>query len=79
MKAYLSSTYEDLKDYRQRAYDELRKLEFDVLAMEHYGAANMRPVDKCLADVGSADLYIGIFAHRYGFVPMWKTRASLDY
>ena len=69
MKAYLSSTYEDLKDYRQRAYDELRKLEFDVLAMEHYGAANMRPVDKCLADVGSADLYIGIFAHRYGFVP----------
>ena len=69
MKAYLSSTYEDLKDYRQRAYDELRKLEFDVLAMEHYGAADQRPVDKCLADVEGADLYIGIFAHRYGYVP----------
>lgn len=69
MKAYLSSTYDDLKEYRRRAGDELRRLRFDVLDMEHYVAADARPVDQCLADVEGSDLYVGIFAHRYGFIP----------
>lgn len=69
MKAYLSSTYDDLKEYRRRACDELRKLRFDVVDMEHYVAADARPLDQCLADVEDSDLYVGIFAHRYGFVP----------
>jgi hypothetical protein len=37
--------------------------------MEYYGAADERPVDKCLRDVEECELYIGIFALRYGFVP----------
>jgi hypothetical protein len=41
----------------------------DVIAMEDYVAADKRPVDQCLADVASADLYIGLFAFRYGFIP----------
>jgi hypothetical protein len=69
MKAYLSSTYADLEKYRRRAYQELRNLGFDVLAMEDYGAADERPIDRCLADVERSDLYVGIFAHRYGFIP----------
>jgi hypothetical protein len=69
MKAYLSSTYADLEKYRRRAYEELRGLEFDVLAMEDYGAADERPLDRCLADVERSDLYVGIFAHRYGHIP----------
>jgi hypothetical protein len=37
--------------------------------MEDYVATDIRPVTKCLEDVARADLYIGIFAHRYGHVP----------
>jgi hypothetical protein len=69
LKIYLSSTFEDLKDYRERVYRELRALRHDVIAMEDYVAADVRPVDKCLADVRTSDIYVGLFAWRYGYVP----------
>ena len=37
--------------------------------MEDYVATDERPVDKCLKDVAKADIYVGIFAFRYGYVP----------
>ena len=66
---YLSSTYEDLKDYRQAVYEALRKSGYDVIAMEEYVATDRRPVEKCLKDVEQADVYVGLFAFRYGFIP----------
>ena len=66
---YLSSTYEDLKEYREVVYKTLRKSRYDVIAMEDYVAADQRPVDKCLTDVRNTDIYVGIFAFRYGYVP----------
>jgi hypothetical protein len=66
---YLSSTYEDLKEYRRVVYDALRKSGHHVTAMEDYVAVDQRPVDKCLKDVTDADIYVGIFAFRYGYVP----------
>lgn len=66
---YVSSTYEDLKDYREAVYRALRRLGHDVRAMEDYVASDSRPLDKCLKDVAAADVYLGIFAWRYGFVP----------
>ena len=59
---YLSSTYEDLKDYRQVVFEALRKSGYKVKAMEEYAAADRRPVDQCLKDVEEADLYVGLFA-----------------
>jgi Sulfatase-modifying factor enzyme 1/Domain of unknown function (DUF4062)/AAA ATPase domain len=66
---YLSSTYEDLKEYRRVVFDALRKSGYQVNAMEYYVATDQRPVDKCLKDVAEADIYVGIFAFRYGYVP----------
>ena len=66
---YLSSTYEDLKEYREVVYKALRKSGYDVIAMEDYVATDQRPVNKCLADVRKADIYLGIFAFRYGYIP----------
>ncbi len=66
---YLSSTYEGLKDYRGVVFEALRKSGYHVMAMEDYVAADQRPVDKCLADVEKADIYVGLFAFRYGYVP----------
>jgi tetratricopeptide (TPR) repeat protein len=69
VKIYISSTYEDLKDYREAVYRALRRDRHDVIAMEDYVATDKRPLQKCLKDVASCDIYIGIFAWRYGFIP----------
>jgi Domain of unknown function (DUF4062) len=66
---YLSSTFEDLKDFRQAVLGGLHNSEYQVLNMENYVAGAQRPVDKCLNDVAKADLYIGLFAFRYGYIP----------
>jgi hypothetical protein len=69
LRIYISSTFEDLKEHRRRVYDQLRALRHDVIAMEDYVAADERPLDKCLRDVRESDIYVGLFAWRYGFVP----------
>ena len=66
---YLSSTYSDLIEHRNLVYRALRRMYHHVIGMEDYVATVQRPLDKCLADVGASDLYIGIFAWRYGFLP----------
>lgn len=68
-RIYVSSTYSDLKEHREKVYRVLRQLGHDVVAMEDYVAADQRPLARCLADVAASDLYIGIFAHRYGYIP----------
>jgi tetratricopeptide (TPR) repeat protein len=68
-RIYLSSTYDDLKEHREKAYRALRQLGHDAIAMEDYVADDQRPLGKCLDDVAACDLYLGIFAHRYGYIP----------
>jgi Domain of unknown function (DUF4062) len=70
MKAvYISSTYEDLKDHRRAATDSLRNCGYNVDAMEKYPARDDRPKAACEADAANCDIYIGIFAWRYGYIP----------
>jgi tetratricopeptide (TPR) repeat protein len=68
-RIYLSATYGDLKEFREKVYRALRQLRYDVIAMEDYVATDERPLAKCLEDVAACDLYIGIIAHRYGYIP----------
>src|SRR2546421_13076150 len=44
-------------------------MRYDVIAMEDYVATDQRPLKKCLTDVASCDLYVGLFAWRYGYIP----------
>ncbi|MBV8856323.1 MAG: DUF4062 domain-containing protein [Acidobacteria bacterium] len=69
LNIYISSTFADLEKHRESVYKALRALRHDVVAMEDYVAADNRPLDQCLQDVRAADVYIGIFAWRYGYVP----------
>jgi HEAT repeat protein len=66
---YLSSTFDDLIEQRNEAYRALRRMHHHVIAMEDYVAKDQRPLDTCLDDGAVSDLYIGIFAWRYGFIP----------
>jgi hypothetical protein len=68
-KIYISSTYSDLVPYRKAVNDVLLQLGQHVIAMEQYVASDERPLSRCKADVESSDLYVGILAWRYGFIP----------
>ncbi len=68
-KFYLSSTYEDLKDYRQQVFEILQKMGHSVVGMENYTASWVAPLERCLEDVAECDYYLGIFAWRYGHIP----------
>jgi tetratricopeptide (TPR) repeat protein len=66
---YISSTFADLEPYRRAVYDQLHKMKHTVVSMEDYTAGDQRPLDKCLEDVAACDIYVGIFAWRYGYIP----------
>lgn len=69
MKIYISSTFQDLVDHRSAVDRTLRRMGHDVIGMEQYVAEGNKPLDRCLADVRSADLYVILLAWRYGYVP----------
>jgi hypothetical protein len=68
-KIYISATYSDLKAYRDAVYRILRMLRHDVISMEDYVATDQYPLHKCLADVASCDVYVGLIGWRYGYIP----------
>ncbi|WDP91658.1 MAG: DUF4062 domain-containing protein [Desulfobacter sp.] len=69
-RIYVSSTFSDLEAHRKEVCLALKRLGHEDVAMEYYVAEDKRPVDRCLEDVASCDVYVGIFAYRYGFVPI---------
>lgn len=69
MRIYVSSTFEDLKEFRAKVERTLRKLEHVAVCMEDYVATDARPLAKCRADVAACDALLCIVAHRYGFLP----------
>jgi hypothetical protein len=77
-KVFVSSTYEDLVDYRDAVYRILREMRHDAISMEDYTASAARPLAKCLADVAECDIYVGVFAWRYGFTPPDSERAITE-
>lgn len=69
MKVFISSTYKDLIDYRAAAIRAVEGTNYQAGKMEVFGARSEEPVEACLKEVEECDLFIGIYALRYGFVP----------
>ncbi|MFZ5855393.1 MAG: DUF4062 domain-containing protein [Chloroflexota bacterium] len=76
MKVFLSSTYNDLIEHRKAAHDALEQLGLHVIWMEAFGARPVESTKACLDEVAECDLFVGIYAHRYGYVPKGK-KASI--
>src|SRR6185503_19897171 len=68
MKVFISSTYKDLIDYRAAAIRAVEGTNYQASKMEVFGARPDEPLDACLKEVEKSDLFIGIYALRYGFV-----------
>jgi hypothetical protein len=77
-RIFVSSTFVDLKECRESVFRAIRKAGHQDIAMEYYVAEDKRPVDRCLRDVRSSDLYIGVFAWRYGWIPAKNNRRHLS-
>lgn len=69
MKVFISSTYVDLAEHRKAAHDALEKLGLHVIWMEAFGARPEESTKACLNEVEESDLFVGIYAHRYGYIP----------
>lgn len=69
-RVFLSSTFADLAEHRAAVQSGLRQLGVVDVSMEHFGARDERPADECVRLVrDESDLFVGIYAHRYGYVP----------
>lgn len=68
-KAMLSSTSLDLPRYRAAARDACLAAGAFPQMMEHLPASDADAVRVSLGMVDDADVYVGILAHRYGYVP----------
>jgi hypothetical protein len=65
----ISSTLRDLPEHRKEVMDAcLRQGMFPVM-MEHLPASDDEAISASLKMVDDADIYVGIFGHRYGYEP----------
>jgi tetratricopeptide (TPR) repeat protein len=69
VKVFISSTSLDLQPYRAAVANALERLGQQAGRMEVFGARPDSPSGASLAEVDACDLFVGIYAHRYGFVP----------
>lgn len=67
--AFISSTSIDLPEYRQVVKDAIIDLGFFPSGMENWPVSGENPVGLCRRMVNDADVFIGIYAHRYGWRP----------
>ena len=69
MKVFVSSTYEDLKSYRAAVRRAIERLGHQPIMMEDFVSSSKPPKKECLDRVRDADILVGIYANRYGFIP----------
>jgi hypothetical protein len=69
-RVFVSSTWEDLQIERQAVEHALNRMRdiIEFSGMEYFGSRPDKPKDVCLREVGESNVYVGIFAHRYGSV-----------
>lgn len=67
--AMISSTAADLPEHRKQAIDACLRAGVFPIGMEHLPARDATGIQASLEMVDQADIYIGIYAWRYGWVP----------
>lgn len=77
-KVFLSSTFQDLVSYRKSAIEAIQRFGWFTVAMEDFISQDERPKELCLNLVRQSDLYVGIFAHRYGYIPEGDTQSITE-
>jgi hypothetical protein len=80
-RAFVSSTYEDLKDHRAYVISQLRRCSIQVDPMEEWDAAPDPPKAFSTARIEGCDLFVLLIGLRLGHVPTGEIRSitQLEY
>ena len=78
---FVSSTYEDLKSYRDEVERCIVRMNQTIKGMEFFGSSPVNPLDKCMQTIRESRVYIGIIGMRYGSVDesTGKSFTELEY
>src|SRR6266705_4516960 len=68
-KVMISSTAIDLPEHRDLVKDACLRQGMFPIMMEHLPASDSDAIAESLRMVNEADIYLGVFAHRYGYIP----------
>lgn len=66
LAVFVSSTYVDLKIFREKAEEFLSRIEAEFKSMRYFGSKEGDPLEYCLEQLRKCNFYIGIVGHRYG-------------
>jgi tetratricopeptide (TPR) repeat protein len=69
LKAMISSTITDLPDHREQVKDACLRQGMLPLMMEHRPPVDKDAIEFSLGLVDDADIYVGVYGSRYGYVP----------
>src|ERR1041385_8945695 len=75
---FISSTSLDLEKYRQAAIEVCVDLGFLPIAMESFEAMGVGATEGSKRKLKEADLYVGIIAHRYGYMEDGYTKSVTE-
>jgi len=69
LDVFISSTSIDLPEHRKAVVDALLSIGLFPSGMEHWPVTSENPVNLCYQKMQDAELFVGIYAHRYGWRP----------
>lgn len=69
LSVFISSTSDDLREYRAVVYDVIISHRMYPIDMRNFGSQPEDALKTSLKEVGNADIFVGIIAYRYGFIP----------
>jgi hypothetical protein len=75
---FISSTFLDNEERRRLVEDAVVRAGMMPVGMEHFTASHRPTVEVCQKRARECDLYVGIVAHRYGWIPPGETRSITE-
>src|SRR5258706_8316701 len=78
IRVFVSSTSVDLHEHRNAVRDAIMGLGMHPVMMEYFPAMDANAVEACRKSVLSCDLLVGIYAHRYGYIPQGQSKSITE-
>ncbi|TAK55332.1 MAG: DUF4062 domain-containing protein, partial [Bacteroidetes bacterium] len=78
MKIFVSSTYIDLVEYRRAVEKAINLLGQQFKGMEYFGSRSEEPKIVAFNEIDQCDIFVGVYAHRYGFIPDGDTKSITE-
>lgn len=75
---FISSTAKDLGDHRAAVKAAIERLDLRPIDMRNFGSQPGGAVGVSVREVGKADIFVGILAQRYGYVPEGMTKSVTE-